>query len=124
MVRPSDHLRTLESLRPGDAARVVDVAGAGAFRRRLLDMGFVRGALVRVIRNAPLSNPVEYCIGRTHVTLRRQEAHHIIVAPFTAGPPHGGRHGPGRGIHGRRARRAGRGGVPRRAPWWRKERSE
>lgn len=116
MTGPEDHLRTLESLRPGDAARVVDVTGAGAFRRRLLDMGFVRGAFVRVIRDAPLSNPVEYCIGRTHVTLRRQEARHIVVAPSPVGPRHhGDRHGPLRGGGGH--------GPGRGLRWWRRGRS-
>lgn len=70
---------SLTSLAPGDAAQVVDLSGEGAFRRRLLDLGFVAGALVRVIKHAPLSNPIEYCIGGTHITLRREEAEHILV---------------------------------------------
>jgi Fe2+ transport system protein FeoA len=98
----------LSTLKPGDAARVVDVGGEGAFRRRLLDMGFTKGALVRVIKHAPLHDPVEYCIGGTHVTLRRQEAAQIIVEqiippPFCRKLRHGGRGlGLGRGLrHGR-----------------------
>jgi ferrous iron transport protein A len=75
----------LSSLHPGDAAVVRDVAGEGAFRRRLLDMGFTKGALVRVIKRAPFGDPVEYCIGGTHVTLRRQEASEITVEQVT--PP-------------------------------------
>ena len=70
---------SLTSLAPGDAARIVDLNGKGGFRRRLLDLGFVAGALVRVIKHAPLSNPIEYCIGSAHVTLRREEAEHILV---------------------------------------------
>jgi Fe2+ transport system protein FeoA len=69
----------LTSLAPGDAAQVVNLNGKGAFRRRLLDLGFVAGALVRVIKHAPLQNPIEYCIGSAHVTLRREEAEHILV---------------------------------------------
>lgn len=69
----------LAVLTPGDAGIVLDVVGEGAFRRRLLDMGFVKGARVRVIKLAPLRNPTEYCIGGTHVTLRRQEAMRVIV---------------------------------------------
>ena len=69
----------LTSLAPGDGARVVDVEGKGAFRRRLLDMGFIRGARVRVIKHAPLRNPIEYCIGGMHVTLRKEEAALILV---------------------------------------------
>ena len=77
----ADEIKTipLALLGPGEAGRVLDVIGEGAFRRRLLDMGFVKGARVRVIKRAPLRNPTEYCIGGTHVTLRRQEAMRIIV---------------------------------------------
>jgi ferrous iron transport protein A len=72
---------TLASLLPGEAAEIVDVEGEGAFRRRLLDMGFTRGVLVSVIKHAPFRDPIEYCIGGTHVTLREQEARQVIVEP-------------------------------------------
>jgi ferrous iron transport protein A len=102
----------LAALRPGEAATVIEVEGEGAFRRRLLDMGFIKGALVRVIKHAPLRDPIEYCIGGTHVTLRGQEARSIIVAPATPPPScrkrgRGGRwRSGGRGLrHGRLWRR-------------------
>jgi len=94
----------LNALAPGEAARVVEVEGEGAFRRRLLDMGFVGGAFVRVIRDAPLRNPTEYCVGGSHVTLRSTEASRVIVKPLGA-IPRGGRHcgrGLGRAHRGRR----------------------
>ena len=94
---------SLAALHPGDAAMVVDVEGEGAFRRRLLDMGFIRGSLVRVIKYAPLNDPVEYCIGGTHVTLRLQEARQILVEQVTPPPFCRKQDGNGRG------RRAGRG---------------
>ena len=93
----------LAELDPGEAAMVVDVEGEGAFRRRLLDMGFTRGALVRVIKLAPFRDPIEYCIGGTHVTLREQEARQVIVETVTP-PPVCRKHGPGK-----RGRRVGRG---------------
>lgn len=108
---------TLDRLVPGDVGRVIDVGGQGAFRRRLLDMGFVSGAHVRVIKEAPLNDPVEYCLGGTHVTLRRHEAAHIVVEPCLrhghGGPPaagHGQGHGQGHGA-GRLRRRFGRFGL-------------
>ena len=77
---------SLSTLSPGCAAMIVDVEGEGAFRRRLLDMGFTKGAMVRVIKHAPFGDPVEYCIGGTHVTLRMQEAKEIIVQQLTPLP--------------------------------------
>jgi ferrous iron transport protein A len=94
---------SLTQLEPGEAAMVVDVQGEGAFRRRLLDMGFTKGALVRVIKLAPLRDPIEYCIGGTHVTLREQEARQVVVEQITP-PPVCRKHGPGK-----RGRRFGRG---------------
>ncbi len=94
----SDERKTvpLALLGPGDAAVVLDVIGEGAFRRRLLDMGFVKGTRVRVIKHAPLKNPTEYSIGGTHVTLRRQEAMRIIVEQVPP-PPRCPEYGPPRG---------------------------
>ncbi len=95
---------SLSTLTPGSAAMVVDVEGEGVFRRRLLDMGFTKGALVRVIKHAPFGDPVEYCIGGTHVTLRIQEAKEIVVQQITPTPNcrkhrRGGRgEGHGRGL--------------------------
>jgi ferrous iron transport protein A len=76
---PVDSAIPLTKVPPGNSSRVVDIMGRGAFRRRLLDMGFIPGAFVRVIKGAPLGNPIEYCVGGTHVTLRKQEAAHILV---------------------------------------------
>lgn len=107
----------LSDLRPGDAGRVIDVEGEGAFRRRLLDMGFVSGSFVRVIKHAPLMNPIEYCIGGSHVTLRRDEAMRVVVERVPA-PQICRKHMRGLGRH--RLHR-GRGKGPR---WWRRGRSE
>jgi ferrous iron transport protein A len=111
----------LAVLQPGDAATVVDVLGEGAFRRRLLDMGFVKGASVRVIKLAPLMNPIEYCVGGTHVTLRRKEAMHIVVEPGEAFiPAHRHGHRPaGRGLRARGRRLGFRRGKGR--GWWKKD---
>ncbi len=95
---PPEKIVELNTLGPGEAARVVDVEGEGAFRRRLLDMGFVGGAFVRVIRHAPLRNPTEYCVSGSHVTLRSAEAARIMVAPVEEPPWKRARGGRGRGL--------------------------
>ncbi len=63
----------------GSQARVVEIAGGGKHQRRMLDMGFVPGAEVTVVRKAPLLDPIEYRIKGTAVALRRLDADTILV---------------------------------------------
>jgi Fe2+ transport system protein FeoA/Mn-dependent DtxR family transcriptional regulator len=63
----------------GSQARVVEIAGGGKHQRRMLDMGFVPGAEVAVVRKAPLLDPIEYHIKGTAVALRRFDADTILV---------------------------------------------
>ncbi len=63
----------------GMTVQVVRVLGDGAFRQRLLEMGFVRGAQVTVLKNAPLQDPVEYMIMGSHISLRHSEAAQVEV---------------------------------------------
>ncbi|GHV01019.1 ferrous iron transport protein B [Bacteroidia bacterium] len=65
---------------------ITKVYGHGSFRKRITEMGFVRGKTVKVIRNAPLRDPVEYQIMGYHIALRRSEAHLIEVAPLPGRP--------------------------------------
>ncbi|MGC9336197.1 MAG: ferrous iron transport protein A, partial [Anaerolineae bacterium] len=69
----------LGSLPAGSRAQVAEITGAGKHQRRLLDMGFVPGAEVAVMRKAPLGDPVEYGIKGTAVALRRDEADTVLV---------------------------------------------
>ena len=75
-----DHItRLLDDEPMGMTVQVVRVMGDGAFRQRLLEMGFVRGAKVTVIKNAPLKDPVEYMILGSHISLRHSEAAQVEV---------------------------------------------
>ena len=69
----------LADLRSGDRCVVLEHHAGGAFRKRLLEMGFVPGEEVYVVRSAPLKDPIEYNLLGYHVTLRRQEAETIEV---------------------------------------------
>jgi len=69
----------LSGLRPGQKGVVVRVEGPIEIRRRLLDMGLVRGTEVRVIREAPLADPVEYEVKGYNLSLRREEAAYVFV---------------------------------------------
>jgi ferrous iron transport protein B len=69
----------LSDIRTGDEAIITKVLGHGAFRKRITEMGFVKGEKVIVIKNAPLQDPVEYEIMGYKVSLRRSEAELVEV---------------------------------------------
>ena len=69
----------LLELKDGEKAVIVKVRGHGAFRKRIVEMGFVRGQEVQVIKNAPLRDPIEYSVMGYHISLRRSEAYMIEV---------------------------------------------
>ena len=70
---------SLDRLRVGARARVLAVRGEGAVTRRLMEMGVVPGAPVRVIKSAPLGDPLEVRVRNYHLALRRSEAQTISV---------------------------------------------
>jgi ferrous iron transport protein A len=70
---------SLDRLRTGRQARVLAVKGEGAVARRLMEMGVIPGAPVRVVRTAPLGDPLEVRVRNYHLALRRSEAQAISV---------------------------------------------
>ena len=70
---------TLADLHTGEQAVIVKVNGHGSFRKRLIEMGFIRGKKVRVVLNAPLKDPIEYEVLGYRLSLRREEAERIEV---------------------------------------------
>ncbi len=69
----------LSDLHTGDHGIIVKVLGKGAFRKRIIEMGFIRGKSVEVIQNAPLKDPIHYKVMGYDVSLRRSEATLIEV---------------------------------------------
>ena len=69
----------LSELKTGQSATILNVLGHGGFRRRIMEMGFVRGKRVDVLQNAPLRDPIKYRIMDYEVSLRRSEAAMIVV---------------------------------------------
>ena len=69
----------LSELKTGERAVIVKVYGHGSFRKRIIEMGFVKGNKVKVILNAPLRDPIEYEIIGYKISLRREEASKIEV---------------------------------------------
>ena len=70
---------TLDELKPGQECRVVDVHAEGILGQRLLDMGFISGTRIKVIRNAPLVDPIEISMKGYFLSLRHSEAKFVEV---------------------------------------------
>ena len=69
----------LSSFKPGQRGTVCQVCGELDFRLRMMEMGFVRGAEVKVVKYAPLNDPMEFELKGYHVSLRRDQAADIIM---------------------------------------------
>lgn len=69
----------LSDLKSGESAVIVKVLGHGAFRKRVMEMGFVKGRNIKAILSAPLKDPVKYSLMGYEVSLRRSEANMIEV---------------------------------------------
>ncbi|MBP5190261.1 MAG: ferrous iron transport protein B [Bacteroidales bacterium] len=69
----------LSELQTGKRGVVVRVAGHGAFRKRIIEMGFIKGVTVEAILNAPLKDPIKYRIMNFEVSLRRSDAEKVEI---------------------------------------------
>lgn len=73
----------LVELKPGEKAVIIKVKGRESFRKRILEMGFIKGKVVECLQQAPLKDPIAYKILDSNVSLRRSEASLIEVEYFT-----------------------------------------
>ena len=73
---------SLADLKTGEKGVIVKVYGHGAFRKRIMEMGFIKGSIVQVILNAPLNDPIKYRILDFEVSLRRKDAQKIEIVSF------------------------------------------
>lgn len=69
----------LSDLKPGETGVITKILGHGAFRKRVIEMGFVRGREVTMVLNAPLQDPVKYSLMDYEVSLRKAEAHLLEI---------------------------------------------
>ena len=88
----------LSKLKTGEKGVIVKVSGHGGFRKRIIEMGFVKGQTVEVLLNAPLQDPVKYRIMGYEVSLRHQEADRIEVVSEEQKAETGGLNVEGEGI--------------------------
>lgn len=73
--------RTAADLRVGETGTVDRIVGGGALRRRLLELGVLRGTRIRVVRIAPLGDPIELEVRGASLSIRHYDAHSIRLAP-------------------------------------------
>ncbi len=78
---------TIKDLSLGQSAKVLNVGGEGQLRQHFLDMGIIPGALVQLVKRAPMGDPLEIMLHGYALTLREADAADIEVAPVPAGKP-------------------------------------
>ena len=71
---------TLDEIKRDQECEIVDITSEGIMGQRLLDMGFIPGTRIKVIRNAPLVDPVEFELKGYHISLRHSEAKQVEVS--------------------------------------------
>jgi Fe2+ transport system protein FeoA len=71
----------LSDYRPGQKGVILRVCGRPDFRLRLMEMGLTKGAEVRLVKEAPLADPLELVIKGYHLSLRREEAADLVMSP-------------------------------------------
>ena len=84
-------MATLVDLQQGESGIIVKVKGRGAFRKRITEMGFVKGKEVTVIKSAPLMDPIEYKIMGYNLSLRKSESSLIEIVRLNASIHQSGR---------------------------------
>ncbi|MBI0579045.1 ferrous iron transport protein A [Neobacillus cucumis] len=67
----------LEDGKKGDIIKITSIQLEGVMRRRLLDLGFVKDALVEVVRKSPLGDPIAFRVSQTTIALRKEESSKI-----------------------------------------------
>lgn len=70
---------TLDELQPGQTATIEGITGEGSFRRRLLELGLLRGTPITRQGAAPLGDPLTYRVRGAVLALRRADAAHVKV---------------------------------------------
>lgn len=72
-------MKYLNELKPGETAKIAKLAGAGAVKRRIMDMGLTKGTEVKVTKVAPLGDPIELTVRGYELSIRKDEAATIEV---------------------------------------------
>ncbi len=71
---------TLADYKQGEKGQILRIDGDPDFRKRIMEMGLVKGTQVEVVKYAPLADPVELLIKGYHLTLRKEQASSIVMS--------------------------------------------
>jgi len=74
---------SLKDLAPGEKGEIIAFKSGGPIRKRLLDMGIIRGETIEMEKVAPLGDPIQVKIKGYHLTLRKNEAENVTVRRIT-----------------------------------------
>lgn len=72
-------MRKLSEVKPGETVKVTKLNGEGAVKRRIMDMGLTKGVEVKMIKLAPLGDPVEVNVRGYELSIRKADADFVIV---------------------------------------------
>jgi ferrous iron transport protein A len=72
-------MKPLRDLTPGQSARLVEIGGDRPFRRRLMEMGFLPGTVIRLVRRVEIADLVEIEVRGSHISLRQSEAGSLFL---------------------------------------------
>lgn len=70
---------TLKDLQPGEVGTIISIGEKGPMKRRIMDMGITPGTTIKVIKVAPLGDPIEINVRGYELSLRKDEAQRIVV---------------------------------------------
>lgn len=70
---------TLKDVPVGETCEVIAIRGKGPIKRRIMDMGITKGTMIKVVKLAPLGDPMELNVRGYQLSLRKEEAQHIEV---------------------------------------------
>ena len=71
--------KKLSELEPGEKGTIIKVQGSGALRRRLLDMGLIKGTEIEMVRKSPLGDPLKFLVKGYNLSLRKTECESVYV---------------------------------------------
>lgn len=73
------HIKYLSELKPNDSGTIKSIKAEGSLKQKLLDMGMIPGSPIKVLKLAPLGDPIDVQIRGYQLSLRKSEAQHITI---------------------------------------------